>query len=97
MIQLAGIAPYIGFTESEVKKLCHQSGMPFSEMQRWYDGYQFTRNTWEDGKRKHLFLTWMLGNPLKVRYRSVNSDKSALIIELKWDKNAETAINQIKD
>lgn len=26
-----------------------------------------------------------------------HSDKPALVVELKWDKNAETAISQIKD
>lgn len=51
MIQPADIASYIGFTESEVQELCRRSGMPYSEMQKWYDGYQFTRNEWKDGKK----------------------------------------------
>lgn len=51
MILPADIAPYIGFTESEVNELCIKSGMPFSEMQKWYDGYQFSKNVWEKGER----------------------------------------------
>lgn len=38
-----GIAKYIGFTEPEVRKLCHDHDMPFSEMKRWYDGYVLNR------------------------------------------------------
>jgi hypothetical protein len=30
---------YVGFTEEEVKALCEQSKLEFSEMQQWYDGY----------------------------------------------------------
>lgn len=35
------MAEYVGFTEAEVKDLCEAHGMPFEEMQRWYDGYFF--------------------------------------------------------
>lgn len=38
-----GIAEYIGFTEAEVKNLCQNYNMPFTEMQKWYDGYFFSR------------------------------------------------------
>lgn len=34
---------YTGFTESEVKELCDQYGMDFTETSSWYDGYQFKR------------------------------------------------------
>lgn len=36
-------APYVGFTEKEVKALCQQYHMDFLETERWYDGYQFRR------------------------------------------------------
>lgn len=51
MVQPGEIAPYIGFTEDEVQALCAGSGMPYSEMQRWYDGYQFTKTEWENGEK----------------------------------------------
>ena len=34
------LAPFTGFTESEVCHLCQIHGMDFSEMQKWYDGYK---------------------------------------------------------
>ena len=33
------LAEFTGFTESEVKALCNEYGMPFDETKRWYDGY----------------------------------------------------------
>ncbi len=30
---------FTGFTETEVKALCGEYDMPYSEMKRWYDGY----------------------------------------------------------
>lgn len=32
-------AKYVGFTESEVQKLCQEYESDFSEMKQWYDGY----------------------------------------------------------
>ena len=34
-------APYVGFTELEVKKLCREYKMDFGEAKKWYDGYSF--------------------------------------------------------
>lgn len=34
-------AEYAGFTESEVRKLSLQSGVAFSDLAAWYDGYDF--------------------------------------------------------
>ena len=34
------LAPYVGFTESEVKALCEQYHKDFAEVKRWYDGYE---------------------------------------------------------
>lgn len=33
------LAKYVGFTEEEVKELCHTFCMNFEDMKRWYDGY----------------------------------------------------------
>ena len=35
------LAPYVGFTTSEVKSLCEKYSCSFEECQRWYDGYSF--------------------------------------------------------
>lgn len=34
------LAPYVGFTEEEVKELCKKYGKNFDEMKMWYDGYR---------------------------------------------------------
>lgn len=34
-----GFAPYVGFTEEEVRSLCKEYELDFDEMKRWYDGY----------------------------------------------------------
>ncbi|MBR1722486.1 MAG: AAA family ATPase [Treponema sp.] len=32
---------FVGFMEEEVKVLCEEDGISFTEMKRWYDGYSF--------------------------------------------------------
>lgn len=48
MLNPMGMAEYIGFTESEVSKLCEEYDVPFDDMQQWYDGYSFKRE-------KHIY------------------------------------------
>lgn len=40
MIDASVLAPYIGFTEAEVRLLCEKYHKDFSEVKRWYDGYK---------------------------------------------------------
>ena len=40
MIDSSNFASFIGFTEEEVKKLCIQYDMDFSQIKNWYDGYR---------------------------------------------------------
>ncbi len=37
------LAEFMGFTEGEVKSLCDEYDVDFSEMKRWYDGYKFKK------------------------------------------------------
>lgn len=39
MIDAGRLAPYIGFTEEEVRNLCQRYGRDFEQVKRWYDGY----------------------------------------------------------
>lgn len=39
MIDADRLAPYIGFTEEEVRNLCQRYGRDFEQVKRWYDGY----------------------------------------------------------
>lgn len=41
MIDPGPLAPYVGFTEGEVEKLCAQYQMDIGEVKNWYDGYSF--------------------------------------------------------
>ena len=38
MLQAFGLAPYIGFTENEVKELCEKYNRDFEKVKKWYDG-----------------------------------------------------------
>lgn len=40
MLSPGSLAPYIGFTEEEVKNLCEKYHKNFDDVKRWYDGYQ---------------------------------------------------------
>ena len=39
MLQADELAPYIGFTEDEVKDLCEEYNRDFDKVKKWYDGY----------------------------------------------------------
>ena len=39
MLDAGVLAPYVGFTEEEVKELCEKYNRDFSGVERWYDGY----------------------------------------------------------
>lgn len=41
MVKPRRYAPYVGFTEQEVRDLCKEYGVDFSKMKMWYDGYSF--------------------------------------------------------
>ena len=39
MLQAFDLAPYIGFTENEVQRLCKKYHRDFDKVKKWYDGY----------------------------------------------------------
>ena len=39
MISSKDMAPFMGFTEEEVRSLASKSGMAFDDLKKWYDGY----------------------------------------------------------
>ena len=43
MLSPGRFAPYVGFTEDEVRGLCAEYDVDFSQMKRWYDGYELKR------------------------------------------------------
>ena len=42
MLDPGELAEYVGFTEDDVQELCKEYGVSFSEMKRWYDGYEMS-------------------------------------------------------
>ena len=40
MLDASVLAPYVGFTEEEVRKLCAEYQRDFESVKRWYDGYR---------------------------------------------------------
>lgn len=44
MLAPGPLAPFIGFTETEVRMLCQSYGLDFKETQTWYDGYRFNKD-----------------------------------------------------
>ena len=40
MLDASVLAPYVGFTEEEVRGLCDTYHIDFEDVKRWYDGYQ---------------------------------------------------------
>ena len=43
MLSASSLAPYVGFTEDEVKGLCQRYSMDYEEARRWYDGYKLRK------------------------------------------------------
>jgi len=68
MIEPGGIAPYVGFTEDEVKMLCAQNHISFEKMQKWYDGYIFdlTENLYDDEGAERKPVLMHVYNPNSV-------------------------------
>ncbi len=60
MLDANVFAPYIGFTESEVKELCVKYNKDFDEVKRWYDGYQLA--DWHVYNPKAVVSVMMRGN-----------------------------------
>ena len=96
-------AEFTGFTEDEVKALCEEYQMPFEETKGWYDGYQVKgvsiynpRYTARKNYIMHRELPTGKGFADIVYIPRKHVDAPALVIELKHNQPAGTAIEQIK-
>ena len=66
MVQPEPLEKYMGFTETEVRKICDHANMNFYELQNWYDGYLLgnelhvysPKSVLEAVKRKRLGSYW---------------------------------------
>ena len=62
MLDAGPLAPYIGFTETEVRYLCDHYHKDFEQVKSWYDGYQLEGCQSEGGK----FTGYQVYNPKAV-------------------------------
>lgn len=58
MLDAKIFAPYIGFTEEEVKGICNKYEKDFDELKRWYDGYLLENCHVYNPKAVVNFMTW---------------------------------------
>ena len=58
MLDAKVFAPYIGFTENEVRKLCVEYNKDFSEVKRLYDGYLLSGTQIYNPKAVVSVMTW---------------------------------------
>lgn len=58
MLSPAQLAPFFGFTETEVANLCEHGGMDVLEMKHWYDGYEL-------GAEKSMYNPYAVMRSLK--------------------------------
>ena len=84
MLSASNLAPYIGFTEAEVKKLSEKYQQDFAEVKRWYDGY--------------LLKDYQVYNPravvsvmLRGEFRSYWSETASyiLLVGINYDKKSK--------
>lgn len=57
MLEPGPLAPFIGFTEDEVRNLCEVNHLDFAETRKWYDGYRFDFLTGESSEHivQHVY------------------------------------------
>lgn len=106
MTEPGKLAEYAGFTTEEVRMLCVERNLNYEGFQNWYDGYRLSEKAFEQASPayynaqnyyiKVLELATGKGYADLVYLPSIEySDKPALLIELKYNKNVEAAIAQI--
>ncbi|MBR1741394.1 MAG: AAA family ATPase, partial [Lachnospiraceae bacterium] len=79
-------APYIGFTEEEVKALCEKHDMDYGQMKYWYDGYSFPgvgsiykpNSVMETICRKNFKSYWVMTSATDSLLHYINMDFDGL-------------------
>ena len=92
MTDASPIEEFTGFTEQEVRQLCEQYNMPFSETKKWYDGYII-------GHTEGIYNPWSILNYLtdrKLMPYWVNTSSNDLIkLILKNSATVKEKIEQL--
>lgn len=88
------LAPYVGFTENEVRSFCERYQIDFAQIQRWYDGYHF-------GSLHHIYNPNSVINAISSREiasywaQSESYESLKLYIELNFDGLREAVLDLI--
>lgn len=105
-------APYVGFSEDEVRALCKTHTMDFAEMQRWYDGYElpgvgpvYAPNSVMESCRRHRFGSYWtstesftsLANYIQMDYDGLQATVADLIAGERVPVNVLRFQNDLSD
>ena len=89
MLDAAMLAPYIGFTDSEVRALCRKYDRNYEQIKRWYDGYLLEK---EEVYNPRVVVTAMLKGKLKSYWSETGSYEAIVpLINMDFD-GLKTAI-----
>ena len=89
MLDAAMLAPYIGFTDSEVRALCRKYDRNYEQIKRWYDGYLLEK---EEVYNPRAVVTTMLKGKLKSYWSETGSYEAIVpLINMDFD-GLKTAI-----
>jgi hypothetical protein len=94
MLSPEPLEKYVGFTEDEVKGLCKNSSLDFTEVQKWYDGYSI-------GDRVHIYspksVIEAVGRNRLGNYwtKSETYESLQIFIDMNFDGLKETIIQMI--
>ena len=100
------LAPYYGFTEEEVEKLCEEHSMSFDLMKEWYDGYELNgyslynpRSVVEaiDCRRYGNYWTRTSGYDEIKKYLEYDQVTNEDLMKLLSGKSIEVDINTFKN
>ena len=96
MLSPAQLAPYFGFTESEVKAMCEKGGIDTRQMKFWYDGYEL-------GAEKAMYNPFSVMRALKRRsfssyWVSTNTFESLrMYITMNFDGLKDDIVSALND
>lgn len=88
MLSAGAFAPYIGFTNDEVKTLCKNYNKDFEKVKRWYDGYILEK--YEVYNPKAVVSVMLKGNFKSYWSETASYDTIVPLINMNYDglKNA---------
>ena len=94
MIDPGPLASYVGFTESEVEKLCGEYQMDIDEIRNWYDGYSF-RNADSIYSPRSVINCMRLGKIANYWNQTETFEALQMYIDLNFDGLKDDVLSMI--